>query len=261
MLVIRVLQKDEFSELIQTLENENWYVEKFHLESLYLEFKDDFFVALLDATVVGFIQALRYSDDFAFISNLIIKKEFRSRGFSKELFSYAMHHLAKRQVALECAKSSEDFYIKNAFTSYYDSVYYIYEVQEKISFTSQQKVSAKLNEKSLYLFNKKLMQEKFSRYLNTIIISNKSIFRAIYNEKKISSYALSTKYKDGYKFSIFSKDNEESLALFLNLSKNYPELTKIYMEVTKLESSLLSIIEVLKMKEYSRMTRMYNKVL
>ncbi len=86
-------------------------------------------------------------------------------------------------------------------------------------------------------------------------------FCAIYTDSDVSSYGLSLKYKDGYKVTIMSKSYEELKDIFFSLISVYDVSTRVYIEVTALEALIKKIVDELKMKEYSRKSRMYNKLL
>ncbi len=213
MLEIKKLENYHYSKFIDAIELEGWYIEEAYLESLYLEFPNDFFVAFNNKTIVGFISALKYSDEFGFISNFIILKEFRSLGYGKILFEHALLHLKNRQIALECIRKQESFYKKYEFKTYYDSIHYVHTIKTKVQ-------------------------------VQTLCSSDSC-----------------TSYKDGYKVTIDSSSNEDTLNIFYTLIKDFKVGTKIYIKCSPLDKSLLYVVKKLNMKEFSRMSKMYNKIL
>lgn len=253
------LKPHEFNGFLEALDSEGWYVEKVYLESLYREFSDDFFIAYKDKKVLGYILAQKHNDNFAFISNLVIVKEFRLLGFAKELLSYALEHLKGCQIALECDKSSEFLYAKYGFKSYFESVCYIHEVLATPKFLSR--TTQKLDAALLSKYNQELLSEKFAKHINFMAEHQDTKFCAIYSEQAVSSYGLSTEYKDGYKVTMMSQNYEELKDIFFSLINLYEVSTKIYVDVTPLEVPMKTLVEELNMKEYSKKSRMYNKVL
>lgn len=213
MLNIKILREEYYSKFIAILRLEGWYIEENYLKSLYKEFQDDFFIAFHDNTPVGFISAIKYSDELGLISNFIILKKFRSLGYGKILFKYALAQLGNRQITLECTKEQESLYKKYNFKAYYDCIHYVYTIKTHIQVPN------------------------------------------------FASYNLCTNYNDGYKVTITSKSNEDALNIFHTLIKDFKIGTKIYIKCSPLDKSILYVVNKLNMKEFSRMSTMYNKVL
>lgn len=254
------LAPNEFPQLLNALSLEGWYLQNVHLESLYKEFKDDFFCIHNENKIIAFIVAIKYTNEFGFVSNFVVSKEFRELGFGTKLFEHALYHLQGCQIALDCQRSNESFYKKYGFSTYYDSVYYLYEKQE-IKNSIFNGITNIVDAKSLNIYNKELLSQSFANHIQSIATHKDTEFRAIYNENKISSYSLATKYLDGYKLVIASQSYEEIKEIFFALIHIYPLKTKIYLEVTKVDFFLVKLCQLLNMKEFSRKSRMYNKVL
>jgi len=249
MLNVKRLKENDFSHFIHSLYDEGWLVEELYLKFLYNEFQNDFFIASLKNEVVGFISAIKKKQDLGIISNFIIMKKFRSRGFGKQLFSHALQHLNNRQITLECTSKQESFYIPFGFSTYYDSIFYVYTTHT--TFAKNKSVSSFFDKEKISL----------SKEIACIQEDVSTLFRAIYHTNKLSSYGVCTPYNDGYKIIISSLSEEEALALFLALLNPLEIGTKIYIEVSPLELPQLNVVKVLKMTEFSRIHKMYNKVL
>ncbi len=258
---ITKLQKKEFPQLLNALYLQGWYLENVHLESLYKEFKENFFCIHIDKKPIAFILAIKYTQRFGLISNFVVLKKFRKHGFGAKLFKYALQHLEGCQILLECEKDKEAFYKNYGFSTYYDSVYYFYEKKENHDFTSNKTIKSVINTKLLNKYNTKLLSQNFANYLENIIKHKDTKLRVIYQGSTISDYGLSTKYLDGYKLAIASQNYEEVKELFFSLINKYPLKTKIYIEITDLEQPLVKLCQFLKMKEFSRKSKMYNKIL
>lgn len=259
MLEVKQLQEHEFTLFLDALSLQGWEIQNIHLSSLFKVFQNDFFIARKDTKVIGFISALKYTYNFGFISNFIILEEFRSLGYGKELFNYALEHLKNCQITLECKKNQQAFYKAFDFTYYYDSVYYLYEVGEAL--TSSLKTTSHLDKEKFIAYHEALLPQKYIHHLSNVAQDQKSDFMAIYNENTLSSYGMCFNYKDGYKIILSAKTYEENVALFSSLTKKFKKETKVYMEATVLETELMNLVEDLGMQEHSRMSKMYNKVL
>ena len=260
MLKITQLQKNEFPLFLDAIRLENWHLEIIHLESLFKEFPHDFFIAKKGNDIVGFITALQHTSNFGFISNFIILKRFRSLGFGKRLFNFALNYLGDAQITLECKKNQESFYEAFNFTSYYDSINYVYSIKDEYSTTLES--TSHFNEEKLFEYHKAHLPQKYIQHLSSIIKHDDTLFEAIYNdETKLSSYGICMPFADGYKVILSSSNYQEAINMFFNFMNSFDKATKIYLVVTKLEPMLIKMVENLEMKEYSRMSKMYNKVL
>lgn len=263
MLRISTLKDSEFIPFLRTLAKEDWYVEKLHIESLYKEFHEDFFIAYRDNSLVGVISALRYTENFGFISNFVILKKFRFQGFGKQLFEHALKHLGSRQIALECKKNQEKMYRGYGFQTYYQVKYFksLRGSQIDDSMPTNIQTTNKHNAHTLFAYNKEMISSKFAKYMNHIVKNPQTTFQAIYKDSMLHAYGLCTVYKDGYKLVIESKSMEEAHALFLKLIEKIEVSTPIYIEIADTEKHLLGLVDLLKMEEDSTLQRMYNKIL
>jgi len=249
MLHINLLRKNDFPQFLYTLSNEGWIVEELYLQFLYNEFQSDFFIASIKNEVVGFISAIKKKQNLGVISNFIIIKKFRSLGYGKKLFLYALQHLSNRQITLECSMQQESFYTAFNFTTYYESVSYLYTVEN--NFPENKNVSSYFDKEKLSL----------AKDISFIRENKNTLFRAIYKKNSLSAYGLCTPYYNGYKILISAVLEEEVIAIFLSLLSTLKIGTKIYMQTTPLELSKLSAVKVLNMQEFSRVGVMYNKII
>lgn len=249
MLQINLLKKNQFSHFLHTLSNEGWIIEELYLQFLHNEFQNDFFIASIKNEVVGFISAIQKTQNLGIISNFIIIKKFRSLGYGKELFSYAQEHLKNHQITLECTKKQESFYTAFGFTTYYESTFYVYTVDN--NFSENKNVSR-------YFDKEKISLTKEISYVRE---NKNTLFRAIYNKSNSSAYGLCTPYHNGYKVIIFAMLKEEVIAIFTSLLNTLKIGTKIYMQTTPLELSKLSAVKAFNMQEFSRAGVMYNKII
>ncbi|MBL4730376.1 MAG: GNAT family N-acetyltransferase [Sulfurimonas sp.] len=263
MLEIKQLNNSQFSSLLDALRREDWYIEKVALESLFDIFSDDFFIAYKNNSIVGFIVALRYTEKFGFISNFVILKKFRSKGYGKILFEHALAHLNTRQIALDVDKKQENFYKKYDFKTYYINSYYKHFIKIRIkdSTFKQTGITDKLQKKDIQAYTEKIISKKYAHYIQKVLDDKNTLFRALYKNKTLLAYAFCTQYKDGYKCIVSASTYEEVSILYFHLCNAIKLNTHIYIEVTSLESNVLKLVDLLKMKEVSQRKRMYNKIL
>lgn len=260
MRLTRKLQTREFEYFIQTCKEEGWLNNTTHIKCLYQSYSDDFLVSLDDNVITGFVIALKESDDFGLISNLIIVKKYRSLGFAKELLEFAISHLESRQIALDSIYGKEKLYEKFGFKSYFETSFYKYQ-NGSFSLPDPHLSVSDVSLKDVLKHNKNTDVLKVSLYTTCMYNSNNSIYQAIYNNNELSSYAFRLKYKDGYQIIISSDDIDESLILFFKLCADLANNVSIYFEVSQAESINLNIVKQLKMAKLSSSTKMYNKIL
>lgn len=260
MLIIRELQHNELTSFLTYFENEGWDNELAHIECLYQSYPNDFFIAYHDNALVGFILAVKESEIFGTISNLLVVNEFRSQGFSKELLSFALIHLDGCQIAIESMQGKEKIYEAFGFKSYYESSLFSFNTPIILQADSHIKVSD-VDLSSFLECNKRLNSLKNISYLTCICNSNSTICKAVYKDQLISSYAILFPYKDGYKIALASSDINDSLSLLSNVTQGLEDQIPIYMDISQLEPFKLALVDLLNMKKISTTTKMYNKIL
>ena len=231
---------------------EKWDVEEVHIKSLFITHTKDFFIAYHKESLVGFIIALRESEKFGMISSFLILKEFRGLGFGKQLFIHALHHLQKRQIALDSIESQQDFYNKFAFQSYFDVTTYKFIKGTLLHSTSNYTIEPFATTTSL---------QHQSDYMQLMISSFKDSYLCIKEREKITSFGFLYRFRDGYKIYIHSENIDEAITLFFELTQSFKERTPVYLQTSKLEPLQYNMVKRLKMRETSKFIRMYNKIL
>jgi N-acetylglutamate synthase-like GNAT family acetyltransferase len=252
MLTIKTMHKEQLKLMFHYFRLQMWPVEESHLICQQKTYPNDFFIAYKDNELVGFIIALKHNNDFGFISSLLILKQFRGLGYAKIIFKHALEHLDKRQIALNSVKGKESFYEKFGFKNYFEITIYKYIKNssdiEKFSINS-------------YIYNTKVDKHALDSYTCCLVSRNDINYKAIQRDDTISSFGFCSKYLDGYKIVLNSSDLNELVALFFELIKLIKDGNSIYIEASKLEANLVKLCKYLDMKEYSNLTRMYNKIL
>lgn len=246
-MVVNKLQENELPLLFHYSSLEGWNNETVHTTALFHQHPQDFFILSQQDKLIGFIIAIKYSNSFGFISNLLILKEFRGLGYGKKLFEFALEHLQGCQIALDSVVGKEGIYQKLGFTSYFNL--YIYRFIGG-SFTLPESYLEVIN------FTQENSLKDKDDYTQEIILSKETQYKAIQNKE--NSFALSFAYADGYKIHIESEDINEALTLFFALTDMHKEGTAFYLQASTLTPMLEAIVELLKMQVDSTHTRMYN---
>ena len=244
---IRTLKNEELNLLFLHSRNEGWHNENILTTSLQKVYPNDFFIAYLKDELLGFIIALKHSEEVGFISHFLIVNKFRGYGYGKRLFKFALNHLDGRQIALDSFQETQNFYVKAGFTAYFDVTTYKF-LTGSVTFPKQQLNTTKIT-KNLNLHTK-------NEYMK-IIISDK---RVQYKEIDDKTFAFAFKYRDAYKINIEAQDINDAIVLFFALTHHLEAGINIYLQVTPLLPILGALVELLKMSTDSKLVRMYNKL-
>lgn len=251
MLKIRVLEKEELPLLLGHAYEVGLDVEELHLKCQFTLHQEDFFIAHKDDALVGFIVALKHSDNFAFISNLLVLKEFRGHGYAKMLLAFALEHLQDAQIALDSSYETTHFYEKAGFSSYFDLHTFLYITTNE---------SHDLGKFNFQNYENSTSANKTNNYLQCLLKNKDVSYISLETDAVLNSFNITFPYKDGYKIVIDAQKLEQARALFFKLSQSFEEGVSIYMDATKLNPIFLTLAKELAMIELSKSARMYNKV-
>ena len=260
MLKIRVLQNNEFNYFLDACTYEGWDIDLTHTKCLFENYPEHFFIAYSDDNIVGYVLAIKESDEFGIVSNLLVLKEYRLQGYAKEILEFALKHLGNRQIAIDSVKGVEGLYEKFGFKSYYESSVFHF-LTGKIKLPSSHINVSDVSLKDLLDYDKKHNSLKKHSYTSCLFNAEDTSYKAVYNNSDISSYALRLKYKDGYKIVISSNEINEAVTLFFSFLDGILDSTHIYMQIPETDKLQLALAELLEMTKLSSTTKMYNKVL
>ncbi|MDQ7068472.1 MAG: GNAT family N-acetyltransferase [Sulfurimonas sp.] len=249
---IRNLQEKELPLFYTYANAEQWDIEDLHIRSLLKTHPDDFFIFYKRTELLGFVVALRESEQFGFISSLLVLKPFRSLGYGKEIFTFACEHLGERQIGLDSVLGQESFYEKFGFKRYFDVNTYRFETG---------KFLLNNDDYEIVNFDETLCLESQSPYLIELLSHKEIECKTIKSKESDCSFAFAFSYKDGYKITLQTQEINQTIALFFALCRKYQNNTPIYIQSTKMTPMLEALAEALQMKRVSYFTRMYNKIL
>ena len=247
---IQNLKESDLERFYQYAKEEEWDIEDVHIRSLLKTHPDDFFIFYHNNELIGYVVALKESEQFGFISSLLVLQEFRGLGYGEKIFSFSLEYLKGCQIALDSVLGQEKFYEKFGFASYFD-------VNTHVFKTGQ--VSTKKNAIEVVDFDKELSLKGQNEYFKTLLLDKNVTYKAI--KDNFDSFAFSFAYKDGYKVTIKTDDINYGVTLFFALTQNYESNTAIYMQLSPQEAILEAISQALSMQKVSHFTRMYNKIL
>ena len=245
---IRKLKSEELELLFHYSQKEGWDNEEVLITSLQQTNPNDFFIAYLKDELLGFIIALKHSEEVGFISHFLIVNKFRGYGHGKRLFNFALNYLDGRQVSLDSFQGIQNFYVKAGFTPYFDVTTYKF-LTGSVTLQKQQLNTIKIT-KNLNSHNK-----------NEYIQIMRADKRVNYKEINDKTFAFTFKYKDGYKMNIETQDINDAIILFFALTQHLQAETNIYLQTTPLFPLLEALVELLKMSIDSKLVRMYNKII
>ncbi|HIC12034.1 MAG TPA: N-acetyltransferase [Sulfurimonas sp.] len=117
---IQKLQENDLELFYKYAKEEQWDIEGIHIRTSLKTYPNDFFIFYQNRQLIGYVVALKESEQFAFISSLLVLKKFRGLGYGAKIFSFALQHLKTCQIALDSVVGQEKFYEKFEFESYFD---------------------------------------------------------------------------------------------------------------------------------------------
>jgi GNAT superfamily N-acetyltransferase len=248
-MIIRSLKPQELELLYAHSRLEEWDIEEEYIHSSHTTSPEDFFIAYEDEKLVGFIIASKQSEDFGLINSFLVVKSLRGLGYGKKLFNHALEYLQGCKIAVDSPKSNKIFYENLGFVSHFDIITYQYKLDKTYM------------PPSFYIdvidFDEKLSLAGQDEEMKVLILSDGTKYKAIQKENFISSFALMVKYSDGYKIHVESQDLKETISLYFALTEHLENDSNIYIQITDLSPMLQDFVQLLNMREDSRLTRMY----
>ena len=251
-MTIRTLKEEELSLLFHYSELENWILEEIETEALFYAHPQDFFIALEDEKVIGFVIAIKDSEKLGFISSLLVLKEFRAKGYGRTILQHALKHLEPLQIALDCVLGEEKFYEKFGFQPYFDVCIY------KFVLGSMEIGSLSLED---FRIEENISHQHKKEYQKLLFEHEDVVVKTIVSNHEECAYGYIFSYLDGYKIEMHATNINELLALFCALTQKLEDGTNIYIKADMLSPILLSLTKILNMQVHHKYTRMYNKII
>ena len=256
-VTINPLKQTELPLLISAANKEGWRSEPLSMMSCFFEpHQNGFFGAYIDAKLVGMVLAVKQGEKMGFISNFLVLKSYRSRGFGKALFEHAMGYLSGRVVMLDSVVDKLDMYIGAGFFKDVETHTFVFNVGTVTLALSHEHLSSYIDAKRFLAYDKSLATFERSSYMKCLLENDDVLFMNIDDGEKVHGYGLRFAYGDGVKVVLVSSDINDAMSLFFALVQTLEMHTPVYIDANEKEPMLQAITELLKMKRISSTVKM-----
>lgn len=121
-LIIRSMDKTEFSLAIDWAAQEGWNPGLCDNQSYYVADPDGFLIGLVDGEPVATISVVKYNANFGFIGFYIVKPEYRGRGYGLQIWQAGLAKLKGCNIGLDGVIDQQDNYTKSGFRLAYRNI-------------------------------------------------------------------------------------------------------------------------------------------
>ncbi|MGL6258728.1 GNAT family N-acetyltransferase [Vibrio sp. WXL103] len=121
-LIIRSMDKTEFSLAIDWAAQEGWNPGLCDNHSYYAADPDGFLVGLVDGKPVATISVVKYNATFGFIGFYIVEPEYRGRGYGLQIWQAGLAKLKGCNIGLDGVIDQQDNYTKSGFKLAYRNI-------------------------------------------------------------------------------------------------------------------------------------------
>jgi ribosomal protein S18 acetylase RimI-like enzyme len=115
--------QEEFRTAVEWAAAEGWNPGLNDTECYFAADPEGFFLGRVDGVVMAGISAVRYEGGFGFIGFFIVKKEYRGRGFGKQMWAHAMGRLGDcHNTGLDGVPEQQENYRRSGFYHAYENI-------------------------------------------------------------------------------------------------------------------------------------------
>ena len=237
---------------------ENWGTTHGELEDLLLFAPNCATLATIDDKPVGMIFTVSY-DNFGFIGNLIVKKEFRNQGLGAELMQKAIAHLENSgnyMIMLDGVEAAVGLYQRFGFKVNCKSL----RLEGKVIHQPSDRVFQMKNEdfQDVLRLDRKIFQANREFLLRKIFIRYESLCKIIKQDDRITGFIMAIPKEDHLKIGPWIVDDEcefEPELLLKNLDYgSKPFIVRMGMLESNKHAS--KITNIFSLQRYSYSNRM-----
>jgi GNAT superfamily N-acetyltransferase len=190
------LKDSDLDEIVKEGEKENWLMDRFELEYIHSRYPELCYGIYDDSTLCGSIMGYR-QERTAWISNFLIKENYRQQGFGRRLFETLLTALNREEsIYLNAEESAIKFYQRYGFRVVIPIVRMYYKQQEmkfKFSTKDAQELEKTNLAGNLYKLDRKVFKENRSEFLQDIT-SHKSSLKLYSKNGFNHSRVINSKY-------------------------------------------------------------------
>ena len=254
----RILTETDLDFALDLTKIENWGTSREELEDLLLFAQNCAILAIIKNKPVGMIFTVSY-DNFGFIGNLIVKKEFRNQGLGAELMRKAINHLeysGNSLIMLDGVEAAVGLYQRLGFKISCKSLRLKGEIISKQS----NRVFQMENEdfQDVLKLDRKYFQANREFLLRKIFTRYKKLCKIIKQDDKITGFIMAIPKEDHLKIGPWIVDDECEFEPELLLKSLENNCKSYNIRLGMLESNKLAskIVNICSLQRYSCSNRM-----
>jgi ribosomal protein S18 acetylase RimI-like enzyme len=254
--------------------NEQWNTSMNDADSLFAQDPNGFFIGELTdengTRPIASLQVARYDCDYAHIAAYQVLRDYRGKGYGKQLWDYAMEYAYAdgRTLGLDGAVAQQNNYKKIGFVEAFYSYRYrtdasnIRKIAENNKYTSGFELKSAMNVSfdDVLAYDTKYVGAPRSKFIKSLLTRNDAKSLVALNGKKIIGLAVIRKSMEGWRFGpLYAESSQIARELFVSLSDKVQGTVFIETPKVKRGENIMEIHEEFEMKECGENSRMYIK--
>ncbi len=208
----------DLAEVIHWVEKEGWNPGLHDAQTFYQADPQAFFIGKVNGTLVAMASATIYDDTFAFFGFLLVKPEYRAKGYGLAITQARLNYVGDRTVGLDGVVDMQAAYQTNRF--YLAHRNFRYQIRTKAPAKKNQFIIplAQIPWNTLLDYDTKHFPVARPRFLEKWVSQPESHAYAYYQDDKLQGYALMRPCVVGYKIGpLFADTPEIAKELFMIL--------------------------------------------
>lgn len=258
---IRNMTQDEVQDIaLEWAAAEGWNPGLHDAPCFYSADSDGFFVGFLDEEPVACISAVAYNRDYGFVGFFIVKKEYRGRGFGKEMWETAMDYLHTQNIGLDGVLEQQSNYINSGFSLAHRNIRWEGKAQKcEQKFREIFKLS-KVPLDEVIRYDSNLFHVSRAQFLSCWIRQPESFAFVAMLDANIGGYGVIRKCVNGYKIGpLFANNADLAEKLFLSLINAVEPGVQVFLDTPDANELAITLVKRYGMHSVFETARMYTK--
>ena len=270
---IRAVRRDEMRLLFEWANGEGWNPGRYDGPCFHDADPAGFLVAELRGEPVACISCVRYSADFGFVGQYIVKPEFRGRGFGVRLWTAGMIRLAGCNVGLDGVLDQVANYEKSGFRFSHHHIRYGGTVAGKAGGGSGEPAGGSPDKGTpglvrldavpvadVLAYDRDCFPAAREAFLRSWIAQPESASLGLLREGKLAGFGVARRAVEGFKIGpLFADDAPAAEALLLGLAKEVGGPVMIDVPEASAHPSAEGLVQTHGLTEVFRCARMYTR--
>lgn len=255
---VRAAARDEMRLFFKWADREGWNPGRHDGPCFHDADPEGMFVAELGGEPVATISCARYSDDFGFIGQYIVRPEFRGRGLGLRLWTAGMARLAGCNVGLDGVLDQVANYEKSGFRFSHHHIRYGGSPVGKSASGSVRLDNMPFAE--LLDYDRLCFPAGREEFLRSWIAQPESAALGVLRDGKLAGFAVARKAVAGFKIGpLFADDAPAAESLLLGLAKEVGGPVVIDVPEAAFHPTAEALVQKFGLTEVFRCSRMYTR--